>query len=272
MRLNSIAFVFLLLLTACASKEGELDQFLDTNIRSAEDIYNNAVDYVLDYEYFRAIDEFKRVEDQYPYSVWVRNSIIMTAWTHYLVNQYDESVLYLDRFLSLYPGNKDSDYVYYLRAMCFYERIGEINRDPTFALQAAQSFNQLIGFFPNSIYARDGLAKLSLVQAALAANEMYLGRIAIEKNQYGAALKRFRSVIVNYNKTAYAPEALHRQVEIYLTLGIDGEARRMGAILGFNYPSSKWYKHSYDLLSQFATKATQKNESTKTARSNPISN
>lgn len=272
MRLKLITLVFLSFLAACASKEGELDEFLDTDIRSAEDIYNNALIYILEGEYFRGIQEFKRVENQYPYSVWVHNSIIMTAWSHYLINEYDEAIIYLDRFLSLYPGNEDSDYVYYLRAMCFYERVGEINRDPATALQAAQSFSQLIRLFPDSIYARDGLAKLELVQAALAANEMYLGRIAIDKNQYGAALNRFRSVIANYNKTAYTPEALHRQVEIYLTLGIKGEAKRVGAILGFNYPSSKWYKNSYDLLNKFSRKAAKENEGIKTARSNPIKN
>ena len=253
MTLKTFATAFILFfLAACASPQGELDAFLDSDIRSAEEIYNSGLNNIFDLSYIRAIEEFKRVEDQYPYSVLVRNAIIMVAWSHYLLNQYDEAVAFLDRYLALYPSTKETAYVYYLRSMCFYTRIGEVDRDSSFALQAQRSFRQLIGFFPNSIYARDGKFKLDLIEAALAANEMYLGRQAIADNQYDAALNRFRRVITSYNRTAYTPEALHRQVEIYLQLGLDGEAKRIGAFLSHNYGTTIWYKHTYNLLTQQA--------------------
>ena len=44
------------------------------------------------------------------------------------------------------------------------------------------------------------------------------------------------------------PEALHRLVESYLTLGLKGEATRVAAVLGHNYPGSKWYQDSYKIL------------------------
>jgi outer membrane protein assembly factor BamD len=44
------------------------------------------------------------------------------------------------------------------------------------------------------------------------------------------------------------PEALHRLVESYMTLGLKGEATRVAAVLGHNYPGSKWYEHSYKIL------------------------
>jgi outer membrane protein assembly factor BamD len=264
MHRNLFALLILVSLAACASSKDEQDAFLDSDIRSAEEIYNNGLDYIYELDYLRAIDEFKRVEDQYPYSSWVRSAIIMTAWAHYLINQYDAAAAFLDRYISLYPGTDEIAYVYYLKAMCFYERIGEVNRDPSFALQAQANFRQLIGFFPNSVYARDGKFKLDLVEAALAATEMHLGRQALADNQYSAALNRFKRVITSYNQTAYTPEALHRQVELYTLLGLDQEALRLAAFLSFNYSDSVWYKHTYNLLKQ-----TRINEKPKKISANP---
>ena len=48
--------------------------------------------------------------------------------------------------------------------------------------------------------------------------------------------------------TTHVPEALHRLVEAYLTIGLRSEARRVAAVLGHNYPGSKWYEDSYKIL------------------------
>ena len=52
----------------------------------------------------------------------------------------------------------------------------------------------------------------------------------------------------NYQTTSHTPEALHRLVEIYLTLGIKEEALVNARVLGYNFPDSVWYKLSYNLL------------------------
>ncbi len=239
----SICVVF----AGCASNPDD-GFFPGSDSRPVELIYNSGLDYLFDRNYISAIEEFNLVGEQYPYSVWVRHALVMAGWTHYLINQYPQAIAQLDRFIALYPGNEHVAYAYYLRAMCFYEQIGETNRDQSTALAALGAFGQVVGFFPNSIYARDAQVKISLVQASLAAKEMYLGRWAMEHNQLAGALNRFQSVVNNYGRSAYVAEALHRMVEVYLTLGLDSEARRMAGLLGHNFPDSSWYKHSYDLL------------------------
>ena len=231
----------------CASNPDD-GLFPGSDSRPVERIYNSGLDYLLDRDYIYAIEEFNLVEEQYPYSVWVRHSLLMAGFTHYLINQYPEAIAQFDRFIALYPGNQDAAYAYYVRAMCFYEQIGEANRDQSTALAAYQAFGQVLGFFPNSIYARDAQVKIALVQASLAAKEMYLGRWAMEHDQFAGALNRFQSVVANYGQSGYVAEALHRTVEVYLTLGLDGEARRTASLLGHNFPDSLWYKSSYALL------------------------
>jgi outer membrane protein assembly factor BamD len=79
---------------------------------------------------------------------------------------------------------------------------------------------------------------------------MTIGRFYLTRDQHLAAINRFRNVITNENfqRTSHVPEALHRLVEAYLSVGMTEEAQRMAAILGHNFPGNAWYERSYALM------------------------
>ena len=77
---------------------------------------------------------------------------------------------------------------------------------------------------------------------------MEVGRFYLKREQYLAAINRFKNVIENYQSTTHTPEALHRMTEAFKALGIDSEARKNAAVLGHNFPGSQWYSDSYELL------------------------
>ena len=106
----------------------------------------------------------------------------------------------------------------------------------------------MIARFPNSEYARDAMLKRDLTLDHLAGKEMEIGRYYLNRGHVNAAINRFRSVVANFQTTSHVAEALHRLVEAYLTLGLKGEAYQVAAVLGHNYPGSKWYERSYMLL------------------------
>ncbi|MEO1551797.1 MAG: outer membrane protein assembly factor BamD, partial [Pseudomonadota bacterium] len=78
--------------------------------------------------------------------------------------------------------------------------------------------------------------------------EMEIGRYYLKRGHYAAAINRFRVVVEEFQTTSHTPEALHRLVESYLSLGLVEEAQTAAAILGFNYQSSDWYQDSFRLL------------------------
>ena len=82
----------------------------------------------------------------------------------------------------------------------------------------------------------------------MAAKEVYIGRHYVKKEKWIPALNRFKNVLENYETTAHVEEAIHRLVEIYLILGLKEEALVNARVLGYNFPSSRWYKLSYNLL------------------------
>lgn len=213
-----------------------------------EQMYNNAAAKLDKGDYDDAAKDFDEVDRQYPYSPWAARAELMTGYAHYKHLKYDEAVLALDRFIELHPGDKDIDYAYYLKALCYYEQIVDVRRDQKMTQLALDNLKQVVERFPESKYAKDASLKIDLTTDHLAGKEMEVGRYYLERKQYNAAITRFRRVVDQYQTTTQVPEALHRLVECYLSLGLLDEAKKAAAILGYNYPDSSWYEDTYKLM------------------------
>jgi outer membrane protein assembly factor BamD len=190
---------------------------------------------------------FDEVERQHPYSVWARRAQLMSAFSYYMARDYNESTSSAQRFLSIHPGNRDAPYAYYLIALNYYEQIEDVTRDQKITQQALDSFGELTRRYPTSRYAADGRLKVDLVRDHLAGKEMEIGRFYQRRGNWLASTVRFRKVIDSYDTTSHTPEALMRLTESYLALGIPEEAKRSTAVLGHNYPGSKWYERAFAL-------------------------
>jgi outer membrane protein assembly factor BamD len=178
--------------------------------------------------------------------------MLMEAYTHYQAQQYDDAIEDAQRFIALHPGNESAPYAYYLIAICHFERILDVGRDQGTTERALGALNDVVRRYPDTAYARDARLKLDMVYDQLAGKEMAIGRFYLERDQHLASINRFRQVIENenYQRTTHVPEALHRLVEAYLSVGMTEEAQRMAAVLGHNYPGSEWYQRSYALMTQ----------------------
>ncbi len=217
----------------------------DPASKTAEELYNNGVDALNQKRYATAVNQFDAVEQNYPYSSWAVNSQLMHGYAEYLQNHYTEATGSLDRYIQLHPTNANVSYAYYLRALCFYEQIADIQRDQRGTQQAMAALQEVVNRFPDSAYARDSRLKMDLCRDHLAGKEMEVGRFYQGQRLYTAAIGRFQRVVDDYQTTNHTPEALHRLTEIYLTLGLTDQARRTAAVLGHNYPGSPWYESSY---------------------------
>ncbi len=133
-------------------------------------------------------------------------------------------------------------------ALSYYDQIDEVGRDQGLTFQALQALRGVIERYPESEYADSAVHKYDLAFDHLAGKEMEIGRYYLRRNHHTAAINRFRVVVQDFQTTSHTPEALHRLVEAYLSLGLTDEAQTAGAILGFNYRSTVWYEDSFQLL------------------------
>jgi len=244
-----LATVLLLpLLTGCGGKKDEEDAGTGVAPAPVEDLYNNGVDALRDARYSSAGDQFSAVEQNYPYSTWAVNAQLMSGYTQYMQNHYTDAVAALDRFIQLHPTNRNVGYAYYLRALCYYEQISDIQRDQKGTEEAMNALQDVVNRFPDSTYARDAQLKIDLCRDHLAGKEMEIGRWYQGQHLYTAAIGRFQRVVDDFQTTNHVPEALARLTEIYLALGLRDEAKKTASVLGYNYPGSEWYVDTYSHL------------------------
>ena len=240
------AVLVALSMSACAGKRKK--PTLAYEERPVELLYSTGANRLDRGSWNEAVDYFREVERQHPYSEWSRRSILMTGYAHYMGNQYNEAISDADRFIGLYPGNPSASYAYYLKAVCYFEQIVDVNRDQAATEQAMAALRDVVQRYPNSEYAQDARLKIDMVNDQLAGKEMTIGRYYLKNGQTLAAIGRFRTVVDRHQTTSHTPEALYRLVESYLTLGLLDEAKRNGAVLGYNFPGDPWYAEAYKLL------------------------
>ncbi len=232
----------------CSSSNRDDNYNVENNVRSPDQIYVEAKKYFDDQNFTLASEEFSTLQQLYPLSNEAIQAEIMLGFIDYLLMDYDAAILKFERIINKYPSHKDLDYIYYMIAMSNYEQITHHELDGQFNEIALEAFNQVIIRFPESKYAKDSTQKIILVKSNKAAKHMEIGRFYLKEKKYTAALNRFKIVVEDYSITRFTPEALHRMVEAYYEMGMYEESSKTASVLGYNYPDTKWYKYSYNLI------------------------
>ena len=252
LRLAAGLFVLALPLSGCGS--GALwDKFMakdDTFVEEpADKLYNEGL-YLMNQrkDPKAASKKFEEVDRQHPYSDWARKSLLMSAYSFYNAGDYDSCIGAATRYVTLHPGSSDAAYAQYLIAASHYDQIPDISRDQTRTEKAIAALEEVIRKYPTSEYSVSAKAKLEGARDQLAGKEMDVGRYNLEKRNYTGAINRFKTVVTQYQTTRHVEEALARLTEAYMAIGIVGEAQTAAAVLGHNFPDSKWYKDAYKLV------------------------
>jgi len=236
-------------LSGCAS--GSLfggDDGPTVETKPADVLYQEANTELDEGNYSKAAEKFEEVDRQHPYSEEARNSMIMAAYSYKQADKLPEAVAAARRYLTLHPGTKEAALAQHIIASSYYERINDATRDQTDTKKALVELETLVNRYPESRYVPETRKRIRLARDVLAASEMEVGRWYQKKGQFLAAINRFKTVVKDYPTTAHVEEALMRLTETYYALGIVNEAQTAAAVLGHNFPDSKWYKDAYTLL------------------------
>jgi outer membrane protein assembly factor BamD len=217
--------------------------------KPADVLYKEGDEAINKGDYTKAAERFEEVDRQHPYSKEARESMIMAAMAYQKAGKLPEAVASARRYLTLHPGSKEAALAQHIIASSYYERINDPSRDQADTKKALVELETLVNRYPDSRYTPEAQKRIRLARDVLAASEMYVGRWYMKKAQHLAAINRFRVVVSEYQNTVHVEEALARLVECYYALGVVNEAQTAAAVLGHNFPDSKWYKDSYTLLS-----------------------
>ena len=215
----------------------------------ADRLYNEGVFLLNEKKQFKdAAKKFEEFDRQHPYSEWARKALLMSAYTYYELNSFDDAISAAKRYIALHPGTPDAAYAMYLVGISYFDQIPDINRDQGRAERAIAALEEVVRKFPNTEYAQTARRKIEGARDQLAAKEIAIGRYYESKKNFIGAINRFKIVVTQYQTTRHVEEALMRLTECYMTLGIVPEAQTAAAVLGHNFPDSAWYKDAYQLV------------------------
>ncbi|MGI9407090.1 MAG: outer membrane protein assembly factor BamD, partial [Hyphomicrobiaceae bacterium] len=243
-----------LLLSGCSGGLPSLPSFSSsdetktTTAKPAEEIYNRADNLLSRGKYKGAAKAFEDVDREHPYSPYARRALALAAFAYYKDEDYPEAIKAGRRYTTLHSGTKDAALAHHVIAMSYFDQISDPKRDQSKTKQALNELNILVRRYPDSTYAKQARNRIRIARDVLAASEMQVGRYYMRDGNHLAAINRFRTVVTKYQTTAHVEEALARLTESYMALGIRNEAQTAAAVLGHNFPQSRWYKDSYALL------------------------
>ena len=240
-----------LLILSCSKKDKIEATLVEGTIEEQMMLaYKEGLEFLEQGDALYASKKFNEAEILFPQSIWAPKSSVMSAYSLYYYNYYGDAIFQLERHLKNYPNDKNLAYVHYLIAICYFEKLSDEKKDLEPLIQTQKKFEYIINNYPNTDFAIDSKYKLDLIFDMLAAKEMYIGRHYMETEKWIGAINRFKNVINNYDDTVYVEEALHRLVEIYYTIGLIDEAKKVAYVLGYNYESGKWYENSYRVFNK----------------------
>ncbi|MEO0672342.1 MAG: outer membrane protein assembly factor BamD, partial [Pseudomonadota bacterium] len=211
-------------------------------------MYATADSYLSRGRWERAARKFEDLDRDHPYAPEARRAIVMAAYSYFKAGKYPEAIATARRYTTMHPGTKDAPFAHHIIASSHFGDIRSPNRDQSATKKALAEYQILKTRYPDSKYAREADNRVRIALDSLAASEMNVGRYYLKRGNHVAAINRFKVVVSEYQTTQHVEEALMRLAESYMALGIREEAQTAVAILGHNFPNSRWYKDGYALI------------------------
>ena len=250
-KFNLTYFIIFILLFSCSKKIDKKTVIKEKNLETQMiEVYKQGIEEFERGDVIFAGRKFSEAELLFPQSIWAPRAVLMSAYGYFSQGYYSYAINDLERFLIKYKNHAQTDYAYYLLALCHYDQIIDEKKDLKEILLAKKYFEIVINNYPNTDYAKDSKYKLDYITEVMASKEMYLARYYLEREKWIPAIKRFQKVISDYDTTIFVEEALHRLVELNYKIGLVNEAEKYALLLGYNYKSSKWYEASYRIINK----------------------
>ncbi|MGE0699528.1 MAG: outer membrane protein assembly factor BamD [Hyphomicrobiaceae bacterium] len=251
----SAALVAALLSAGCSTSSSDITKALNPDPPGK--MYAEADAFMSKGYFDEAAKRFEELDRDHPYAPEARRAMVMAAFAYYKGKKYPEAIASARRYTTLHPGSKDAALAHHVIASSYFDEIKDPAHDQTAARRALAELKVLVSRYPESPYARQAENRIRISEDSIAASEMNVGRYYLKQSQFAAAINRFKVVVAEYQTTQHIEEALHRLVEANVALGIIPEAQSAAAVLGYNYPKSKWYQSSYALLQKQGVKPEQ---------------
>ena len=154
LRLIFSYIIIITLIFSCSKKEEKITILKEKNLETQMiEVYNEAMKEFDRGDVIYAARKFSEAELLYPQSIWAPRAVLMSAYGYFSQGYYSDAINDIERFLIKYKNHPQTDYAYYLLALCHYDQIIDERKDLKQIVEAKQYFEKIIKDFPNTEYA-----------------------------------------------------------------------------------------------------------------------
>jgi outer membrane protein assembly factor BamD len=158
---------------------------------------------------------FKQIIEDFPGSKERIESLLLLGRTHYSLAEYEEAKNKFQKFIDLYPVNKQADRAYFFKAMSDYKMVNIAARDQTAAQEAIDGFEQLVNRFPKSKYVEKAKINKKKCELRLAENIFEIGKFYYNTGSYQSAILRLKNLLAQNPNHKFSDEAAFLLAESY---------------------------------------------------------
>ena len=130
LKLKFFYLIILVLIFSCSKKQENINTLQKESLdEQMIELYNEAMEEFERGDVIYAGKKFSEAELLYPQSIWAPRAVLMSAYGYFLQGYYKDAINDLERFLVKYKNHPQSDYAYYLLALCHYDQIVDERKD-----------------------------------------------------------------------------------------------------------------------------------------------
>ncbi len=208
-------------LSACKSMKQDPEV-----IKPAGALYDKGIELLNKKKYSDAKEEFLSIYLQHPFSEISESAQILEIYSLYMNQDYLEATDVIDLFIKFRPNSNYIPYVYYMKAMSYYQSMQAMYFSQEHTLNALAAFKELLHMFPNTKYAKDAKKKIVEINNAICMKNLDTTRYYLRNKNPIAALD-----IMMDNTEKCSPEAKlemqYRKMEAYQMLGLHKKSAKI---------------------------------------------
>jgi len=234
--------VCLILLSSCASVDED-----KTKDWTEEQLYYAGKSDMDGKFYDRAILTYEKLNIRYPFGIYSLQAKIDIAYAYWKKGDEVKALAACERFLREHPDHLNVDYVYYLKALIFFNDDpglkGLVSNkdltvlDPDRIKEAFFTLKDLVTRFPGSKYAPDSISRMRYLMNVLALHELNIADHYYRVGAYVGAVNRAKFVLSEYPESEHTLEALVMMSKSYEKLGLQALKDSTDEIIAINFPS-----------------------------------
>ena len=258
----SIYILLITILSACSNFSGTDDDIVigergevtkkSGEILTVEELYSTAKSALKREQYDVAIENYRKIEANFPFSNYAEQSHIELAFAMYKQKKWDSAVAIIDRFMSMNSESKLISYAYYLRGLTNFNRGKtylnfilphvQVDKDPVNIRNSYEDFSYVAKNYKSSPYAKDALKRMVYLRNTLASYELHVANFYFKRKAYIAVINRCNYIIEKYPNAPANVDALFFLKKSYKLLLMNDSVRMIDKVIQRNYPD---YQSTY---------------------------